>query len=449
MKQVGPACLLCLLLFVSAGVHAGGIHMNVNQSAEWCKTLNRLASTDPDATYYNPAGTAFMGQGLYTYMSNQVTYQPVRIETTRSAGLGLSRRSYHGEKNSWYFLNGYMVLKYGSLALSGGGIGFGSGGTADFPRGLQELDILPGAPYGLGSAINNLYGRFGLGGPVGNPTVPAISRIKGGFTIYSVQVNAAYEIIKDRLALSLGFRFYLGEATYDAKLFTPGPGAAYGGYIPMGSDLHSHRQGVSLGLVTGISARPISGLIIGIRGEWNSPFSLDTKSHDDKIFMLLDYRFKNNRRMESQLPAGLGAGVAYTRSGLRVSTSFTYYFNQYAQMKGRERGYTGGIDAGVGFDYTIVPLLLNIGTGYLFSYTGARPSAQSQLDDGLDSHSVSLGFSLFVGGGMHLTIAEVYTYYIPANVNRGQSNILRLLPAVIHRQSFNTAVGLTSAFSFK
>ncbi len=448
MKLLVPACLLCVLVFVSSGTYAGGINMNVNQSAEWCKTLNRLASTDPDATYYNPAGTAFMRQGFYTYMSDQVIYQPVRIDTKRSADLGLSRRSYYGEINSWYFLSGYMVLKFGSLALSGGGIGFGSGGAANYPRGLQELDVLPSAPYGLGPIINALYGRFGLGGPVGNPTVPAISRFKGSFTIYSVQVNAAYEIIKDRLSLSLGIRFYLGEATYDAKLFTPGPGAAYGGYIPLGSDLHAHQQGISAGIVTGISAKPLEGLILGIKGEWNSPFRLDTKSHDDKIFLLLDYRFKNNRRMEAQLPGNLGAGAAYKIASMRISASFTYSFNQYAQMKGREKGYTGGIDAGIGFDYTIEPIMLNIGTGYLYSNTGARPTAQSQLDDGLNSHSVSLGFSLFVGRGMQLTIAEVYTYYVPANVNRGQSNILKLLPAVVHRQSFNTAVGLTSMFTF-
>lgn len=447
MTQKFVLTFLCILFLPPIIIHGAGINMNVNQSAEWCKTLNRLASIEPDATYYNPAGTAFLGQGVYMYLSDQIIYQPIRIETKQSAAAGLSRNSYPGEKNSWYLLNGYLLVKYRRLALSGAGLGFGSGGNVVFNNGLQELDILSGGPYGPGAAVNSLFARTGLAGPIGRPAIP-FSKFSGIFTIYAVQANAAYEVVPGRLSLSLGFRFYLGEATYDAKLLMPGPGAAYGGYIPRGSDLHAHQQGISAGIVAGLCSMPMKGLVIGISGEWNSPFRLDTKSHDDLMFTLIDYRFKNNRKIDAQLPASVGMGVSYRFAGARVSASFAYSFNQFAQMKGRERGYAGGIDAGIGFDYTIEPILLNIGAGYLYSTTGARPSARSQRDDGLDSHSASLGASMYIGAGMTLTVAEVYTYYVPANVNRGQNNVLRLFPAVIQRQSFNTAIGLTSKFWF-
>jgi len=439
---------LAVFMLLSAGTAvAGGVDMNVNQSAEWCKTLNRNASTDPDATYFNPAGTAFMRQGVYTSLNDQVIYQPIKVVSGRSAALGLSRRSYSGEEHAWYSLNGYLALKYGRLALSGCGLGFGSDGERVFKQGLQELDVLAGAPYGYGPAVNALFNAFGAPGPVGGPTSLAVSEFRGSYSIYAVQANAAYEVIKGVLAVSLGIRFYLGEAVYDASLFAPGPGAAYGGYIPGGSDMHSRRQGFSQGVVAGVSARPAAGLTLGLKGEWNAPFRLDTKTHDDLVFMLIDHGFKNNHRWEEQLPAVAAFGASYAAAGIRTSLSLAYFFNQFAHMQGREKRYAGGIDAGVGLDYTFARVPLNVGAGFLWRSSGAGPGARSQLDDALDSFSVSMGFTLTIAGTTQLTVAEVFTYFIPANVDRGALNVLRFMPARVYRQGYTTAIGLTNRYA--
>lgn len=52
-------------------VYAGSIDYLSNQSAEYIRTFSRNASTDADAVHYNPAGTAFMKDGIYFYLSNQ------------------------------------------------------------------------------------------------------------------------------------------------------------------------------------------------------------------------------------------------------------------------------------------------------------------------------------------------------------------------------------------
>jgi hypothetical protein len=441
--------LAMFMLLLAERAVAGGVDMNVNQSAEWCKTLNRNASTDPDATYFNPAGTAFMRQGVYTSLNDQVIYQPIKVVSGRSAALGLSRRSYPGEEHAWYSLNGYLALKYGRLALSGCGLGFGSDGERVFKQGLQELDVLAGAPYGYGGAVNGLFNASGAPGPVGSPTSLAVSEFSGSYSIYAVQANAAYEVIKDVLAVSLGIRFYLGEAVYDARLLAPGPGAGYGGYIPGGSDMHSRRQGFSQGVVAGVSARPVEGLILGFKGEWNAPFRLDAKTHDDLVFMLVDSGFKNNHRWEEQLPAVAAFGASYATAGVRTSLSFAYFFNQFAHMRGREKHYTGGVDAGIGLDYTFDRVPLDVGTGFLWRSSGAGPGARSQLDDALDSFSVSIGFTLTIAGTTQLTVAEVFSYFIPANVNKGALNVLRFIPARVYRQGYTTAIGLTSRYSIK
>ena len=58
-------------LFI-AEIYAGSIDYLSNQSAEYIRTFSRNASTDADAVYYNPAGTALMGEGLFIDISNQI-----------------------------------------------------------------------------------------------------------------------------------------------------------------------------------------------------------------------------------------------------------------------------------------------------------------------------------------------------------------------------------------
>jgi hypothetical protein len=88
-----------------------------------------------------------------------------------------------------------------------------------------------------------------------------------------------------------------------------------------------------------------------------------------------------------------------------------------------------------------------VGAGFLCRSSGAGPGARSQLDDALDSFSVSMGFTLTIAGTTQLTVAEVFTYFIPGNVNRGALNVLRFMPARVYRQGYTTAIGLTNRYA--
>ena len=59
----------------SSLVLAGGLNTNTNQSVLFQRSVARDASTDVDAPYANPSGTAFMEDGLYISLNNQTFWQ--------------------------------------------------------------------------------------------------------------------------------------------------------------------------------------------------------------------------------------------------------------------------------------------------------------------------------------------------------------------------------------
>jgi hypothetical protein len=90
-------------------------------------------------------------------------------------------------------------------------------------------------------------------------------------------------------------------------------------------------------------------------------------------------------------PANLNAAVAYKINGLQIAGSFVYCFNQFAMWNGKEKGYTGRYDLGIGLDYTFNAFPLDIGEGYLFNNSGARPGGRDQLREELNANNVSAG----------------------------------------------------------
>ncbi|MBN2159265.1 MAG: hypothetical protein JW807_07705 [Spirochaetes bacterium] len=451
------SALCAMVIGVAAAVNASAPDMNGNQSVEYCKTMNRQASTEPDATYFNPAGTAFMADGLYLYLSNQTAYQPITIKirggnwneipfNTAGARNFLSYGQYKGLKYAWYFPNLYLVYKKDRWAVSFGGYPLGGGGDGKFDKGLQMIDVLLNADpmIGLGNDISSLYNSLGLGVPI----VPGIikSKFTGSSMVITAQANFAYQVIEDKLSIAIGYRFIMGDATYDASIFNIGIDAlgTYNGYIPLGSNLHAEQRGYAHGLIGSICVKPVKDLTVAIRGEWNSPLNLKTKSKDYLIAGAVDSSFMNGGRKAMQMAASLAFGLAYVWEGLQISPSFIYHFNQFAQWKQKEKNYTGGYDVGIGLDYTFKNVPLNIGVGYLYAFTGCRPSAQSQMGEDLNASHLGFGFSVNITENIKLTLGEIISFYTPTDVNAGQTSQLKFLPARFYKDSYDTGIGITA-----
>ena len=77
------------MLAVAASLFAGGAENKNNLSAGYLRTLSKNAETKKaDAVFYNPAGTAYMEDGLYAEIGNQFVLKNYNHEvTTPSSGM--------------------------------------------------------------------------------------------------------------------------------------------------------------------------------------------------------------------------------------------------------------------------------------------------------------------------------------------------------------------------
>src|SRR3972149_5253047 len=112
-------CILALIFVRVDILFAGGVNENMNQSAEYTRTMNRNASTDSaDASFYNPAGLVKLEDGAYINVSNQFIFKNYRHE--------VSGTEYKTDYPTLLFPDIYAVYKkdrcffYGSGALRGG-----------------------------------------------------------------------------------------------------------------------------------------------------------------------------------------------------------------------------------------------------------------------------------------------------------------------------------------
>jgi long-subunit fatty acid transport protein len=440
MKKMYFAGILLFCFFMCpVFLFAFGVYNYQNQSAEYLKTQTRNASTDADAAYFNPAGTALMKEGFYFYISDQYLRAPYKLDTP-----SLTRNSYKAIGEAVYWPDIFLVyntkLGPGKLAWSLGLLPIGGGG-ASYRKGLQALDV---GLFFLAPLINQFYSLIGvpslfhIGFGSTNPAV-ITSNLKQSVMIAGPTTSVAYSIMDDKLSFSLGYRLIYGMGTIDANLKQNGI------RIPVGGDYHGHMSGFAHGIIVGISSKPIESLTVGIRVEYSSPLRMKMKAHDDWIMGMLSSSLKDGAYYHAQLPPVIGAGIAYRINSWQIALGTHIYFNSVAQWKGQEKSYTTGFDLSAGVDYTLKAIPLNIGIGYTYSYIGARPSARSQMNEVLDFHGFSGGFTYAFTDRVKLTLGYMYLHYVPTNVNKGNSmaNLpVKAFGGVFHKEGHFAGIGV-------
>ncbi len=194
--------LLCVVLLVSGTVLAGGLVTNTNQSAAWVRTLNRNASTDVDAVYYNPAGlTKLFEDGLFLDVSNQTIWQ---TKTVTNDTPTLNNHEFVGEVFAPVFPSAYVAYKMDKLVLSGGFMPIGGGGSAKFEKGLPSFEVpvsaLKTALAGVGVTDYKLDVSF-----------------EGSSIYYGVQGGVSYKI-NEIFSVFGGARYVMASNSYTGYL---------------------------------------------------------------------------------------------------------------------------------------------------------------------------------------------------------------------------------------
>ncbi len=178
---------------------AGGIVHNTNQSASFIRMPARDASLGLDATYFNPAGMAFLKDGFHVSLSNQFITQSRNVKTTFP---GLNRSEFEGMVKAPLFPSAYAIYKKGNFAASLAFNPIGGGGGALFEDGLPSFEMQVAAvPAGLTA--------------VGIPTTQYSfeTEFEGTSVYYGIQAGAAYKI-NDMISVALGLRYVIMKNGY-------------------------------------------------------------------------------------------------------------------------------------------------------------------------------------------------------------------------------------------
>ena len=215
------------MLLATTTATAGGLLTNTNQNVAFLRNPARDAAIGIDGVYTNPAGVAFLEDGLHLSINWQNAHQTRTINTAygplfamnakRPAPLsadGFAYREFEGVADApilpslqaAYNLDGKWSFQFG-FAVSGGG------GKCEFDNGLGSFEgIVAGMIPQLNAQMNPA-----LGLPDGQNALDKYSvnaYMKGRQYYFGFTLGAAYKLT-DNLSVFGGLRLLYGNAHYE------------------------------------------------------------------------------------------------------------------------------------------------------------------------------------------------------------------------------------------
>ena len=218
---------------------AGGILTNTNQSIDFLRNPARDAAIALDGVYSNPAGVAFLSDGLHLGFNWQYAHQTRTVTSTNPVfalgrkNLGAITKEYEGvadapvipslqaayNMNNWSFQFNFSVP--------------GGGGKCEFDNGLGSFE----------SVVGNIASQLA---PFGSAGYDMDGYMQGKQYYFGFQVGAAYKI-NPNLSVYGGLRLLYGDASYKAKISNIMVSTA-AGYYDFGSFLQNATATVDGGL---------------------------------------------------------------------------------------------------------------------------------------------------------------------------------------------------------
>ncbi len=370
-------CLICLVLFTSSPLVAGGIDNRSNFSGEYVRIVNRNAATDSlDAIVYNPAGVMAMETGTqanfsihYVLKDYSNSVDGVKLEQDTPSILpalfGLVKRE------SWAAFLAFTVPA--------------GGGECDYDTGSATTRI---GAKGLVNTLNSMAGAA-VYGPVSN------ERLEGKSYYYALTGGGARRI-NDILSVSLAGRYIIAEksshATFQAIPTVLGAGVG----LPSRTAILDYEETArGFGAILGLNINYDPFLFtLKYETETNLDFTYDVNS--DSVTGLpsglgASMGIVNDTEHSRNLPALLALGGAYRISpSFRVDLNFTCYFQEDANWGGDEKMIDDGWEAGIGIEYIIRPGL-KWSLGYLYTKTGEDVRFAIKEAPALDANTFGTG----------------------------------------------------------
>ncbi len=189
---------------------AGGILTNTNQSIDFLRNPARDAAIGLDGVYSNPAGVAFLSEGLHLGFNWQYAHQTRTITSTNPLFMlgkrneGQSTKTFEGVADAPIIPSLQAAYNTGDWSLQFNFSVPGGGGKCEFDQGLGSFESV------VGNIANQLQ-------PLGAKGYDMDGYMQGKQYYFGFQLGAAYKI-NDNLSVYGGLRLLYGNASYKAKI---------------------------------------------------------------------------------------------------------------------------------------------------------------------------------------------------------------------------------------
>lgn len=461
---------LMLALSVSAtSIKAGGLLTNTNQSIAFLRSLARNGAIGIDGVYSNPAGVAFLPNGLHISFNVQNVYQtriinsgltipapqgtPYNQPFKMNGGNKDGIKEFKGEASAPIIPSFQIAKNYDKWGFQMGFGIVGGGGKATFNGGLpsfeRQIAMLPGM---LASLPKELVGDDFK---KGEPGYSVSSYMHGQQYDFGLQLGATYKI-NDKLAVYGGARFNYIYNKYEGNIVNISAnnnGKMVNLYDYFGTKANAMTQAANqykqmaeqaADATTKAKYEAAAGKlnvakeqvadkyldctqrgwgitpIIGIdykTGRWNfaAHYEFTTKFNIENNTKRDDTgQFKDGVNTPNDLPGLLSIGAQYeVLDNLRLLAGYHYYFDKDARMANNKqrllssntREYLAGVE------WDVKPgITLSAGVQRT-KYGLGDGSYLSDLSFVTSSHSIGFGAKIKVAKNAHLNIAYFFTNY--------------------------------------
>ena len=383
MKRV---LIVLLMLSVAASLFAGGVENKNNMSAGYLRNPSKNTETKKaDAVFYNPAGTAFMEEGLYVELGNQFLMKDYSHDASDIANF---EEEYSSTDPVLLYPNGEIVWNAGNFALFGGLSVVAGGGTAEFEDGsVTTVGLLNKYKLYLVS-----IGQAALVADVSTESSIDISAIMLG------EVIGASYAINDMVSVSAGLRFVQGKITMKAEL-DEAPAASLKNFgLDDQTLLDSEATANGIGYILGLHLKPVEALDVAFQYQSKVNLEYEYDKLDAVPFFLNVVAMEKGDKYDKDIPGVVSAGLGYqVLDKLYTSLSFNYYLNKNADFEtgtmGNENDYDNSWEIGAGAEYTVNDMIAVSG-GALYSKQGFKDDENSAEVPILDSITLGAGAGL-------------------------------------------------------
>ncbi|WP_294429054.1 OmpP1/FadL family transporter [uncultured Treponema sp.] len=486
-------------LMTAAAVFASGVENKTNLSTGYLRNPSRnTENSRPEAAFYNIAGTAFLKEGLWIGGGNQFVFKEYGNELADNATLkaaGVNGYYSNDETTVWLYPDLNAVYKKGKWSIFGNFGVYAGGGALEYSEGTSATSLLfaggaqnqgtEAVKYGLAAnmiskaktswedAVKNNFGgseATALAYIKANPTSDLAQAYgvvqKYGSNLsdyaskkdtyekaaaaslgmakshsldvtsitYGLQLGASYQLF-DYVSLAAAYRYTIGTQEMTLKCSDPTFVAVNGG-----NKISYDAKGFGQSCVFGIHAKPVDKLDLAIQYQTLSRIDYDVDNVKGDVAKYYD--ITNDKKFRTDLPAVLNLGLGYSiLDNLYVSTSFNYYFNDFAQQNSvlSETDYNNSWEIALGVDFRFCKYA-GVSAGASYGNQGTTDTSNSTFNPVLDNWVVGGGFEIYPTEDLTVTASCLYANYYDTDL------YLQGYKTTLSKDVTNFGIGVTYHF---